>query len=932
MLLPYRLSVISVPNANRLRFWSVKRLPPLTSLPDMPPLTSLPDMLCLPRTPPAHSQASNRPLTIPSHPTPASGRQQLARNHTWNPTHGIAFSRHSCGIQTRHHSTQSEDQLARGEVPCSSLAAAARRPPSRESSGQKPTRLPSAPSLQTSSPQPASTRTDSEPSTRARRRGAPIVSKELQTINWLKGSGERGGDNKLEGLQEPGNADVEWLQRTLYEWEPLAASTTELRHEDVMEAASGEAMHQVALEDISGNKAKEDSPIPKLSPSFTSAMEEAFYSEQFNEQDEEMRSEGEQESESKAEGEPEVHIPLSFQIPEEAMLSAMKADPGTEAQFYRHDIYRGPDDKEILLHYCTTFDVAERAAKYFLNEKVLGFDIEWRPWANAKTGGVKENVSLIQLACEDRIALFHIALFKGDTPDKLLPPTLKTIIEDPEIWKVGVSIKGDFTRVDTWLGTKAQGQYELSRLHNLVEHYVLNRSKVNNKLVSLAKQVEQHLGLPLFKGKVRESDWSATTHLSREQIAYAATDAYAGFRIFDALEAKRVQLRPVPPRPVCVEPDSARPVRRRAKAAPKLVEEREEEDIVEEDEQYDTAAEELSGTQEIEQLSDGESLSECSEESIDPNGDYALPTTLIGRLSINADQDDGAVDTYVVPTRRVGRIRLPSPHGANVSYPILPDVSSEAENESDSSSAFETPPKPLKRRIARKMVQEPAPVDPDIDLDNTRSEMEVDKDEELLPSGSTTEKRPVRATEFVKQDQGSGKVLEQIKNRECTLDPTPASTKSKKAKPRPSQPEAQSTPMPEHYTPIFTPLVQTTQVKSEEYISADAWASEYLSSTIPSPSKSMVSPPPRVRATLPPLRAYHLWRHQLLPLQEIAKHLRDPPLAISTVNSYILQAIVLEKLEYKNEELRVLLKKLPEALRRSRFRYLVERVEGSGMR
>ncbi|OCL06559.1 ribonuclease H-like protein, partial [Glonium stellatum] len=242
--------------------------------------------------------------------------------------------------------------------------------------------------------------------------------------------------------------------------------------------------------------------------------------------------------------------PLTYQIPAETLRKAMTASLSTGAAYWRHDLYRGPQDQKISMHYCKNMEVSERVAKYFVEEKVLGFDIEWKPNASVKDG-IRGNASLIQLASEDRIALFHIALFKGDTIDELLPPTIKRIMECPDITKAGVAIKGDCTRLQKHLGIQSRGMLELSHLHNLVKFSATEPTKVKKTLVSLARQVEEHLQLPLAKGDVRQSDWSKA--LLYDQILYAASDAYAGFRLYDVLEAKRKKLEPTPPRPEYAE-------------------------------------------------------------------------------------------------------------------------------------------------------------------------------------------------------------------------------------------------------------------------------------------------------------------------------------------------------------------------------------------
>lgn len=69
-----------------------------------------------------------------------------------------------------------------------------------------------------------------------------------------------------------------------------------------------------------------------------------------------------------------------------------------------------------------------------------------------------------------------------------------------------------------------------------------------------------------------------------------------------------------------------------------------------------------------------------------------------------------------------------------------------------------------------------------------------------------------------------------------------------------------------------------------------------------------------------------MWAHQKLPLDTIAALLREPPLPVSTVGSYVLQAITLERMEYDDGEVRGMLMGMPEALRRGKWRGLAEKV------
>ena len=239
---------------------------------------------------------------------------------------------------------------------------------------------------------------------------------------------------------------------------------------------------------------------------------------------------------------------LLYQIPEAKLKEAMLSSRSTTAAYWRYSLYEHPTKGKVKVHYCKSKETTERTAQLFLGKEVVGFDIEWKPQAHA-TDGLKKNVSLVQLASEERIALFHIARYpKGETIDDFIAPTLKSIMEDPSVSKVGVSVKSDCTRLRKFMGIESRGLFELSHLYKLVKFSAPgNVKKIDKRLVSLATQVEEHLQLPLWKGDVRSSDWS--TDLNYQQMQYAASDSYAGLRLYNTMECKRKALDPTPPRP-----------------------------------------------------------------------------------------------------------------------------------------------------------------------------------------------------------------------------------------------------------------------------------------------------------------------------------------------------------------------------------------------
>ena len=143
-------------------------------------------------------------------------------------------------------------------------------------------------------------------------------------------------------------------------------------------------------------------------------------------------------------------------------------------------------------------------------EKVVGFDLEWEKFkSKAGEDSAKRCVSLVQIAAEEKVALFHLAVFRGgDSTEELMPPSLRAFLENPKIIKVGVNIGGDATRLRNCFGVEMQGNIELSHLYKLVTYGESNPAKVNRGLYALASQVKEVLHLPLAKGAVRTSSWS----------------------------------------------------------------------------------------------------------------------------------------------------------------------------------------------------------------------------------------------------------------------------------------------------------------------------------------------------------------------------------------------------------------------------------------
>ncbi|CAG8903921.1 unnamed protein product [Penicillium egyptiacum] len=247
----------------------------------------------------------------------------------------------------------------------------------------------------------------------------------------------------------------------------------------------------------------------------------------------------------------------------------------TTPQFWSHSSQQSPDGRKLIVHYCRTLQSTEEAVQHFLGSKVVGFDMEWKAQASGMDS-IQSNVSVIQIANEERIALFQVALFKpARCLEDLVAPSLKRLVESPDVMKVGVSIKADCTRLRKYLGVDAKATFELSHLYKLIKYGKDNPKLVNKRGVNLSEQVNEHFGLPLEKSDdVRCGDWTRALSYRQVQCEYletciislfsyadlvlfftldAATDPYACVRLFHTMEAKRQAMDPMPPRPAYAE-------------------------------------------------------------------------------------------------------------------------------------------------------------------------------------------------------------------------------------------------------------------------------------------------------------------------------------------------------------------------------------------
>ncbi len=156
-----------------------------------------------------------------------------------------------------------------------------------------------------------------------------------------------------------------------------------------------------------------------------------------------------------------------------------------------------------------------KAINYLLTQPLLGFDTETRPCFQK---GKSHKVALLQVATTDQCFLFRLNRMNG------IPYSIKSLLEDGEILKVGLGLKDDMMnlrkREEFTPGTFIDIQNEVAR--------------IGIKDKSLQKIYANLFGKKIAK-RQQLSNWE-TDALSVAQQQYAAIDAWACVKIYQKIE------------------------------------------------------------------------------------------------------------------------------------------------------------------------------------------------------------------------------------------------------------------------------------------------------------------------------------------------------------------------------------------------------------
>jgi ribonuclease D len=179
-------------------------------------------------------------------------------------------------------------------------------------------------------------------------------------------------------------------------------------------------------------------------------------------------------------------------------------------------IERGQIEKLPAKLYCGEIimledvDRAKSAIADLMGEKILGFDTESKP---AFTKGEFYPPSLVQLATPSKVYLFRLT---GGIDFALLKP----ILENGNIWKVGVAVQHDIQKLLKIDNFSPRAFYDLGEFSKRLG--IIHTGLRNLAAIFLHVRISKLSQL---------TDWSRE-QLTPRQIRYAATDAWISLEIF----------------------------------------------------------------------------------------------------------------------------------------------------------------------------------------------------------------------------------------------------------------------------------------------------------------------------------------------------------------------------------------------------------------
>jgi ribonuclease D len=139
---------------------------------------------------------------------------------------------------------------------------------------------------------------------------------------------------------------------------------------------------------------------------------------------------------------------------------------------------------------------------------------------------VSEGPHVVQFALHDEAFLFQVHRTEG-------LPFLIELLQSNEVIKVGFGLRSDSGQIFNKLGVKFGGVVDLNVVFSMQGYRKEMGARAAVGLVFKQRFAKSK--------KVTTTDWSQHD-LTQQQILYAANDAYAALKVFEALDLPRAEL------------------------------------------------------------------------------------------------------------------------------------------------------------------------------------------------------------------------------------------------------------------------------------------------------------------------------------------------------------------------------------------------------
>jgi ribonuclease D len=183
------------------------------------------------------------------------------------------------------------------------------------------------------------------------------------------------------------------------------------------------------------------------------------------------------------------------------------------------------------IHIPNHIAAVEQAGQEIIAAGVAGFDTESKP--TFRVGQKSDGPHVVQFALIDRAFIFQL-----HRPE--CRPLVSKLLQSEQVLKVGFGLRNDRGQLRAKLGISLRGILDLDHVF---------RKRGYQGQIGVRSAIGAVLTQSFRKSKsVTTSNWAAPV-LTARQILYAANDAFAAFRVMEALGLSGDELAPSPGNP-----------------------------------------------------------------------------------------------------------------------------------------------------------------------------------------------------------------------------------------------------------------------------------------------------------------------------------------------------------------------------------------------